>query len=91
MDEMKDMQFCQSCGMPMTREEMQGTEADGSRSEDYCAYCYKDGAFVQDCTMEEMIDFCAPIWVREMPGMTEDAARAQMRAFFPQLKRWKRA
>ena len=41
--------------------------------------------------MEEMIDFCAPLWVREMPGMTEDAARAQMRAFFPQLKRWKRA
>lgn len=83
--------FCQSCGMPLTDPDLLATEANGAKNADYCLYCYKDGAFVQDCTMEEMIDFCAPIWVREMPGMTEDAARAQMRAFFPQLKRWKRA
>ena len=83
--------FCQSCGMPLTDPDLLATEANGVKNADYCLYCYKDGAFVQDCTMEEMIDFCAPIWVREMPGMTEDAARAQMRAFFPQLKRWKRA
>ena len=60
------------------------------KNADYCLYCYRDGAFAQDCTMEEMIDFCATIYAREMPGLSKDAARAQLRAFFPQLKRWKR-
>ena len=53
-----EQKFCQSCGMPLT-EELKGTNADGSRNEDYCIYCYKDGAFTQDCSMEEMIEFCA--------------------------------
>ena len=35
--------FCQSCGMPLT-EEILGTNADGIKNEDYCIYCYKDGA-----------------------------------------------
>lgn len=40
--------------MPLT-EEVLGTNVDGSKNEDYCMYCYKDGNFLQDCTMEEMI------------------------------------
>ena len=48
--------FCQSCGMPMTQEAHFATNADGSRNNDYCCYCYDKGAFKQDCTMEEMID-----------------------------------
>ncbi len=54
----KEQRFCQSCGMPLT-EEVLGTNADGSKNEDYCMYCYKDGKFLQDCTMEEMIEHCA--------------------------------
>ena len=50
----KEMKFCQSCGMPLT-EDVLGTNTDGSKNEDYCMYCYKDGKFLQDCTMEEMI------------------------------------
>ena len=52
------MKFCQSCGMPLTNE-MLGTNADGSPNEDYCIYCYKDGKFTHDMTMEQMIDHCA--------------------------------
>ena len=51
---MKHLLFCQSCGMPLT-DEILGTNADGSKNEDYCIYCYRDGKFLQDCTMEEMI------------------------------------
>ena len=40
-----EQKFCQSCGMPMTTE-IYGTNADGTLNEDYCMYCYKDGAFV---------------------------------------------
>ena len=81
--------YCQSCGMPMGQGDgLYGTEADGGKSADYCKYCYDHGGFTSDVTMEEMIEFCVPIMVRE--GMEEKAARAMMEAAFPHLKRWKR-
>ena len=86
----KNMRFCQSCGMPLAPDTALGTEADGSPSQDYCSYCYKDGKFTGDMTMEEMIDFCAPMMVKGNPGMTEEQAKAQMHQFFPMLKRWKK-
>ena len=47
---------CQSCGMPMKRDELGGgTEADGSKSPVYCSHCYAVGAFVlPDITSDEM-------------------------------------
>ena len=54
-----EMKFCQSCGMPLTSNEVCGTNADGSLSADYCTYCYQNGKFTQDCTMDEMIEHCA--------------------------------
>lgn len=83
------MTYCQSCSMPLT-DEIQGTNADGSKSADYCSYCYDKGAFTGEMTMDEMIDFCVPHMVQGNPGMTEEAARSSMQGFFPQLKRWKK-
>ena len=37
--------------------------------------------------MEQMIDFCAKP-MADATGMTANDAKAQMAAFFPQLKRW---
>ena len=78
--------------MPLTNENL-GTNADGSKNEDYCMYCYKDGKFTQDCTMDEMIDFCAQFVDevnKNMPKpMTRDEYKDMMRQFFPTLKRWK--
>ena len=31
------MKYCQSCGMPLT-DELLGTNADGSKNEDYCIF-----------------------------------------------------
>ncbi len=47
---------CQSCGMPLKRDEQHGgTEADGSRSLKYCSHCYRQGRFVlPDLTAEQM-------------------------------------
>ena len=89
MEQYKDMKFCQSCGMPLGPGAQLGTEADGSASPDYCSYCYKEGKFAGEMTMEEMIDFCAPMMAQANPGMTQDQAKAQMRQFFPMLKRWR--
>jgi hypothetical protein len=46
---------CQSCGMPMDRPELMGTEKDRSKSTIYCIYCYRDGEFYQpDMSIREM-------------------------------------
>ena len=82
--------YCQSCGMPIgATEEMYGTNADGSKNEDYCKYCFENGAYTLDCTMEEMIEFCVPHMASANSGMSEDDARKSMLEFFPTLKRWK--
>lgn len=87
-----DQQFCGSCGMPLGGDEsLLGTNTDGSKNQDYCTYCYQNGAFTGEMTMEEMIDFCVPHMVEGNAGMTAEEARKQMQAFFPQLKRWKTA
>lgn len=81
--------FCQSCGMPMgDTNEMYGSNSDGTKNEDYCKYCFENGAFVSDCTMDEMIDFCIPHMVTAHSDMTEEKAKNMMKEFFPSLKRW---
>ena len=87
----KEMKFCQSCGMPLT-DDFLGTNADGSKSEEYCIYCYKDGAFTGDFTMEEMADFCAQ-FVDEFnkntgQSLTREEYKQQLLKYFPNLKRW---
>jgi hypothetical protein len=73
--------------MPMQRPEDFGTNADGSRNEEYCHYCYKDGAFVNPTsTMHEVID----ISVEAMRKMhMPEALVAQTKLMIPTLKRWK--
>lgn len=84
--------WCQSCGMPMHTADQFGTNKDGSLNREYCCYCYKDGAFVQDCTMEGMIEHCVE-YLDEFNGgcgtqLSKEEAIAQMKAYFPTLKRW---
>ena len=92
----KDIDFantpiCQSCGMPLQNEADYGTEAGGARSEEYCTYCYQNGGFTADCTMDEMIDFCIRFEQQQNPGLDAEDARRAMRAWYPTLKRWKQA
>ena len=75
--------ICQCCGMPL-EDDILGSEADGTLNEDYCKWCYDKGQFLEDCTMEEMIEFCLP----HMQG-DKQAVRAYLESFMPTLKRWK--
>lgn len=84
-----EQKFCQSCGMPMGAEELYGTTMDGKKSEDYCKYCYENGAFTFHGSMAEMIEICVPPMVASNPDMTAEKARQMMLQFFPSLKRWK--
>lgn len=74
--------------MPLTQEHY-GKEKDGSENQDYCIYCYKDGKFTVDITMEAMIDFCVPKCVKAT-GMDEKEVRKMSEEWFPKLKRWKK-
>lgn len=83
---------CQSCGMPMQTADQFGTNEDGFLNREYCCYCYKDGAFVQDCTMDGMIEHCIK-YLDEFNGacetkFTKEEAIAEMKKYFPRLKRW---
>ena len=77
---------CQSCGMPLS-DDFLAREGDGSFNEKYCKWCWADGEFLQDCTMEEMVEHCIPY----MPlGQTDpEACRTYMRSLLPTLERWK--
>ena len=77
--------------MPLGEEkELYGTEADGSYSADYCIYCYRDGDFTADITLEEMVNSCLPFILQAHPKMLPAKARAIMTAALSRLKRWKK-
>lgn len=79
---------CQSCAMPLTKEEEFATNANGSKNEEYCIYCYKDGNFVSNQSMEEMVEFCIPFVYKEGEGKTVDEVRKDMLTYYKTLKRW---
>lgn len=85
--------ICQSCGMNMNSEQDFGTNADGTKNMDYCHYCYQNGAFTRDVTMEEMMETNLKYideWNRATGNnMTADEARPILREFLSTLKRWK--
>ncbi|MDE5859488.1 MAG: zinc ribbon domain-containing protein [Oscillospiraceae bacterium] len=86
-----DTCVCQSCGMNM-QPEVYGKNADGSPNSEYCKYCWVDGHFSKDETMEEMIESNLQFLDEFNKGggtnLTPDEARAEMMKYFPNLKRW---
>jgi len=88
--------LCQSCGSYFptdSKDSFYGTNADGSICNDYCKFCWVDGAFGKpDETMEEMIDSSLPWRIKseKLPDGYPDAetAKREMTKFFTTLKRW---
>lgn len=85
--------ICQSCGMKMSSD-VYGKNADGSTNTEYCKYCYPNGSFSRDETMEEMVEsnlnFLDEMNAESGRNLTPDEARAEMMKFLPTLKRWKK-
>ena len=69
-----------------------GTNADGTRNEAYCLYCYQNGTFTRDVTMEEIVETNLGYldhWNKETGNnFTPDEARPMLREFLSILKRW---
>jgi len=85
---MTEYKNCQSCGMPLKKDEKGGgTNADGTKSKMYCSKCYQDGKFTTpDITVTQMQELVKGK-LKEMgfPGF--------IAGFFtrgiPKLERWK--
>lgn len=84
--------ICHSCGMSLQNESDRGTNEDGSKSEDFCTYCYADGSFTAELTMEEAIEHNLKYLDEWNKGaglnLTPEEARTQLKEFFPKLARW---
>jgi len=80
--------FCQSCGMPLEKPDVFGTAGDGFRINDYCHFCFQNGAFTDpNISMQGMIDKCVDI-MAQRGIMPEAQAKALMTEIIPRLKRW---
>ncbi|MCD8261441.1 MAG: hypothetical protein LUD15_08045 [Bacteroides sp.] len=84
--------YCQSCGILLENSTQYGTHADHSPTSEYCSYCYQEGEFTEDCTMEEMILHCVEYLDEFNEGsrthFSREEAIREMRKHFPTLKRW---
>ena len=78
--------ICQCCGMPLEDSTL-SREPDGSFNEEYCKWCYADGAFKYS-SKEELIDLCVTHMASEQ--WPAEQVRAHMEAVVPQLSHWKR-
>lgn len=88
-----DEHICQSCGMDMKSSQEFGTNADQTPNPEYCHYCYENGAFTRDVTMEEMLESNLKYldhWNEETGNKyTVEQARPLLHEFLSTLKRWK--
>lgn len=95
VDSELNKRYCQSCGMPLRFDvkEYLGTNLDCSPSDDFCYYCLKDGKYIVDISMSEMID----IWVKytdkynEYSGTSYSSQELKtiLSKRLPALSRWK--
>jgi radical SAM superfamily enzyme len=73
--------------MPLDNPSLMGTEKDGSKTEEYCVYCYQNGAFVNPgMSLEEM----KRLVKEQMQKMKIDETTISMAlGSLPLLKRWR--
>lgn len=79
--------YCQSCGMMFTGPDQRGHEADGTETDEFCRWCYDQGAYTYETTMEEMIEDCAPRMAEYMNWSVDECA-SLLGAILPTLRRW---
>ena len=76
--------------MPMQSVQDFGPNADRSRNDEYCHFCYKDGKFTDEgITMEQKIERIVEIAKTKM-NMPEEKAGRMANATIPNLRRWRK-
>lgn len=84
---MENLLICQSCAMPMKKEEDFGSNKDKTKNKEYCKYCFKDGKFTDEgISLNDKIK--KNIEIAKKMGMDEKKAKEQAQTQIPKLKRW---
>ncbi|MCL2371575.1 zinc ribbon domain-containing protein [Candidatus Saccharibacteria bacterium] len=83
--------ICQSCSGPISGPQAldKGTNENGTPNEEYCIYCFKDGVFTSNMTLDEMI--ADSVNYAEMADLSKEEMLEHARKTLPTLKRWKQA
>lgn len=76
---------CQCCGMSLSESSM-SREPDGTRNEDYCRWCYRDGKFLYN-DLDELTDFL----VEQLSDKNwpPEQVREYLQTELPRLEHWK--
>ena len=83
---MENIVYCQSCGMPLTKEEQKGTELNGMKNREHCYFCYENGSYKNpDMNFDDMKD----IVTNRMHALKRpDYTIKKAVNLLPILKRW---
>ena len=85
---MEPKMFCQSCTMPIDNPEDRGTEKNGAKNDDYCKFCYRDGALINPgMTFEQMKSIVSDQMQKR--GIPDDIIQRSLKSL-PHLKRWRK-
>ena len=79
--------ICQSCGFPFTAE-TRGTNRDGTKNNDYCISCFKNGQFTDHHLTRHELERRYLEMAQEHNEISLEEARQIIRTL-PDLKRWK--
>ena len=77
--------ICQCCGMPL-EDSNTSRETDGVFNEEYCKWCYADGAYMYH-NMDDLIEICVQNMANE--HYPSEQVRAYMQDMLPKLNYWK--
>lgn len=79
--------ICQCCGMLLDDSSI-SREPDGTFNEEYCKWCYTDGAFPYT-SLEQLTDFLAAHMSSE--AFPPEQVRVYLKEQLPKLKHWRQA
>ena len=82
--------ICQSCAMSLNEERYFGTNNDGSQNTDYCIFCFKNGDFTYEISMNEMVEKGIDFLKRfgRLNDKNTDGIREMLNVMYSGLKRW---
>jgi hypothetical protein len=73
--------------MPIDTEDRKGTEKNGTKNNEYCKYCYENGAFVNPNTTLDEMKVIVKTQMKEMK-LPDNLIQLSLN-ILPSLKRWK--
>lgn len=79
--------LCQSCGIPLDKETIKGSEKNDLKNEEYCKFCYDQGGYTNpNLTLDELKE-TVQIQMKKMK--LPDHAIDDALNILPNLNRWK--